>query len=92
MFLDADVEENRGFERPVLGDFFTPCCEGRIFSNEVFEKMNSMIERKNTDIEEASRTLPRLRIGVLVPESKAQALAQKKDEVRGNHMGDELQE
>jgi hypothetical protein len=40
-----------------------------------------MIEVRNKDIEEAERTLPNVRIGVLVPEGKAQALAQKRDEI-----------
>lgn len=61
--------------------FFTLSDEGQILTREVFRIMNRMIEVRNRDIEEASRSLPNVRIGLLVPENKIHALAKKKDEI-----------
>jgi hypothetical protein len=77
-FLDADGEE---FEGPSLDDYFTPSDEGQILTEDVFARMKIIVEMRNRDIEESSGTLPIVRIGLLVPESKARALVKKRDEI-----------
>lgn len=88
IFLDADGSESLEFGEPILEDFFMPSSEGQTLSKDVFERMNSMVEQKDRDVRELRdapiSTTVRVRIGVLVPEGKAQGLAKNRGEFWSN--------